>query len=189
MAEPRRHLHEPACSTVREQGSEQLGSACPRPPSLGRPGCHRAAWCKKRGRMPREGQRRYGESEYPVSSCAMQRGVILLRPSAVRVSTCFFKRFWQRKETDERKRVSTCEQARPARKRGSAPHVAAFRVQPDRASGSGRVGQRLQQPLASTSTAYLTGPPDSEQVPGQPHTRKHRLHAESPTGRALISSL
>lgn len=30
----------------------------------------------------------------PVSSCAMQRGVILLRPSAVRVSTCFFKRFF-----------------------------------------------------------------------------------------------
>lgn len=30
---------------------------------------------------------------YPVSSCAMQRGVILLLPSAVLVSTCFFKRF------------------------------------------------------------------------------------------------
>lgn len=143
MAEPRRHLHEPACSAVQEQGSEQLGSACPHlPTSLGRPGCHRAAWCKERGRTPREGQKRRGESEYPVSSCAMQRGVILLRPSAVRVSTCFFKRFWQRRETDEGRRVSTCEQVRPARKRASAPHAAAFQMQPDGA---------LVQDVCSTS--------------------------------------
>ena len=95
----------------------QLAPVCPR-------ACEgwavRAARRKERGRAPREGQRRRRESEYPVSSCAMQRGVILLRPSAVRVSTCFFKRFWQRRETNER-RVSACERARPARTRAQLP--------------------------------------------------------------------
>lgn len=41
-----------------------------------------------------------------MSSCAMQRGVILLRPSAVRVSTCFFKRFWQSRVTQMNARIS-----------------------------------------------------------------------------------
>ena len=38
-------------------------------------------------------------------------------------------------------------------------------------------GQQLQQPLASTSRAHLTGPPGSEQVPGQPHPQ-----AQGPCG-------
>ena len=79
------------------------GLSSPRPPmSLCQLGGDRAAAEGER----KSTQSRRGESEYPVSSCAMQSGVILLRPSAVRVSTCFFRRFWQRR--DKRKETRQC---------------------------------------------------------------------------------
>lgn len=50
---------------------------------------------KKNDKTVKEDFKNYFQT-YPVSNWAMQRGVILLRPSAVRVSTCFFKRFcWE----------------------------------------------------------------------------------------------
>lgn len=92
-----RHLASwPACNTIK-CASGSVGEAGPRaqedPAVTVLPGKSRVA--DTQGRP----QKAWGVNEYPVSSCAMQSGVILLRPSAVRVSTCFFRRFWQGRMT------------------------------------------------------------------------------------------